>query len=204
MAGRDGLAEFFHRALAVGEEVARAPIEDGDLRRAVQGGLDADGGGGAAGAQHHETLALDLDAVLVEVADEAHAVGIVAGELAVLAHGDGVADADELGGGRQCVEIGSHGGLIRHGDVEAADAQGLQGLDGLLGLLQGDVEGQVRGIDAGALETIVIHGRGAGVAHRGADEAKELGVTGNSAFHLHILFFTFPALPARPGPGQRG
>ena len=37
-----------------------------------------------------------------------------------------------------------------------------------------------------------------------AQRAIELGVTGNSAFHLHILLFTFPALPARPGPGRRG
>ena len=174
--------------LAVGVKLVVA-VEDGDLRRAVQRRLHTDGGGSAARAQHHQTLALHFNAVLVEVADEAHAVGVVAGQPAVLADGDGVARADEPCGGGQLIQIGRHGGLAGHGDVEAAHAQGLEGLHARFGLLQRNVEGQIRGVDAGALEAVIIHGGRAGVSHRGADQAKELGMSGNSAFHSVILLY---------------
>ena len=42
------------------------------------------GGGGAAGAQDHQLLSPDFHAVLPEVADKADAVGVVAGEAAIL------------------------------------------------------------------------------------------------------------------------
>ena len=62
----------------------------------------------------------------MEIADKADAVGVVTGESAVLADGNGVAGADESGGGGQLVHQPRHGGLAGHGDVEAADAQGFQ------------------------------------------------------------------------------
>ena len=172
--------------LAVGVKLV-VTVENGNLRRAVQRRLYADSGGCAARAQYHQTLALHLDAVLVKVANEAHAVGVVAGQLAVLTDGNGVARADEPCGGGQLIQIGRHGGLAGHGDVEAAHAQGLEGLHARFGLLQRDVEGQIRGVEASALEAVIIHGGGAGVSHRGADQAKELGMSGNSAFHSVIL-----------------
>ena len=128
LAAGNGLAQLLHGVLAVGVELVLA-VEDGDLAGAVQSGLDADGGGGAAGTQHHQLLALDLHAVFVEVADKADAVGVVAGQLAVLAHGDGVAGADQLGSRGELIQQGSATAVLSgHGDVEAAHLQGLQGL----------------------------------------------------------------------------
>ena len=203
LAGRDGLGQLLHRVLSVGIEFI-LPVEDGDFRRAVQGRLDADGGGGAASAQDHQFLAPDLHAVLPEVADKADAVGVVSGEAAVLPHGDGVAGADELGGRGQRVHDPSYGGLVRHGDVEAARSQGLQGGHARHRLLQGDVEGQIGGIHAGAGKAVIVHGRGPGVAHRRADQAVELGVSGNPAFYGSLPPFISPAPQARPVPARPG
>ena len=94
----------------------------------------------------------------MEIADKADAVGVVTGESAVLADGNGVAGADESGGGGQLGHQPRHGGLAGHGDVEAADAQGFQRSQALLHLLQGNVKGQIGGVLAGAGEAVASQG----------------------------------------------
>ena len=157
LAAGHGLGQLLHSVPSVGEKLV-VTVEDGDLRRAVQSGLHADGGNRAACAQHHQTLAPDLHAVFVEIADKADAVGVVTGESAVLADGNGVAGADESGGGGQLVHQPRHGGPAGHGDVEAANAQGFQCSQALLHLLQGDVRGQIGGVLAGAGEAVASQG----------------------------------------------
>ena len=171
---------------AVGVEVIAGTVEDGDLSGAVQSGLHTDGGCCAACAHDHQFLALDFHAMLMQVADEAHTIGVVAGQLAVLVHGDGVAGADEFGCGGQLVHQVGDSGLVRHGHVEAAYAQGLEGFYACFHLLQGNVKGQVSGVNAQAFEGVVVHSGGAGVANGGADQAKELRVSRDSAFHIVI------------------
>ena len=113
-------------------------------------------------------------------------VGVVAGQLAGLVHGDGVAGADELGSGGQLVHQVGDSGLVRHGHVEAAYAQGLEGFYACFHLLQGNVKGQVSGVNAQAFKGVVVHSGGAGVADGGANQAKELRMSRDSAFHIVI------------------
>ena len=130
--------------------------------------------------------------MLVEIAHEADAVGVVAGELPVLPHGNGVAGADEPGGGREVIHDSRHSGLVRHGDVEASHLECLQSRHALLHLIQGDLKGQVGCIHPGAGKAVVVHGGGAGVAHGRANEAIELGMAGNSAIHgRFLLLYSF-------------
>ena len=185
--GGRGLGDGLQALLHPGPEGV-LQVEDGDLRRPLQGRLDGDGGGGSAAAQEDDLLPLHLHAAAAEVLGVAAAVGVVAHEGAVLID-DGVDGLDGLGGGGQFIEVGDDGVFAGHGDVGAPHPQGADGLDGIPGFLLGDVEGQVGPVQSELLEAVVIHGRGLGMLHRGADEPQQGG--GSGEMHELVLLASF-------------
>ncbi len=182
--------------------LAVAAAEHHDLAHAVEGGLRGDGGSGAAHAHLHHLLALALHAGIGEGGHEAVAVGVVAGEHAVVVH-HGVNRADDAGGRVQLVQVGHNGDLVRHGKVAAARIQEADGVDGLRHVISGNGEGHVRVVEPGALERQVVHGgRFAvmdGVAEQGAQAGGSGYVHGHGGSLLRAYvrraFGTFPASP---------
>ena len=170
-----------------------ADVEDVDLLDAVQGGLREDGRARAARADDGHLLADDVHAVLLEVAHEAGAVGVVPDGLSVL-HDHRVDGAHELGGVGQLVKVGEDQGLERHGDVVAGHAHGLHALDDRFEIVGLHVVDEVGVVEPQLVERGVVHGRRHRVLDRAADERDSLGVSRDAQFFSHEILLRLPTI----------
>ena len=103
--------------------------------------------------------------------------------------------------GGEPVAEGDHRPLVGHCQVEALDPHDPQAVDRGLQLAFLYVEGEVAGVDSGALERKVIHLGGDAVGDRAAQQAVEGGVAGDFLFHGDLFSFFFCNHCTKEGAG---
>jgi len=105
---------------------------------------------------------------------EAEAVGVRTLDPPVAEH-QRVDRAGALRGGFDPVAQGEGGFLVRDGGVRAAEAEVGEGAHRIGEALRADRQGQVGAVDAVPLEPGAVQQRRAGMRHRPAEDAGELG-----------------------------
>ncbi len=138
---------------------------------------------------------------LLQVGDEAEAVGIVAEDGAVVAHHQHVDGADALGDRGQFVDEAERALLVRQGDVAAAEAERRQRADALLQLARVRGERDVGAVDPELLQPVAMQPRRARVVDRPAEDAGDAGLAGES---LDAHRVTIPCSRRMPSTGSKG
>ena len=149
-------------------------VDDGDVLRAGERALHADGLARAARAEQDDLLSLDGRALHLHGLDKALAVGVLADVAAVfLVHG--VHRADDARRLAHAVQEGDDPHLVGHGEVEALHVDGARAGNGRAQRLGLHLRGDVAVVEAlGAKARLLHHARGV-VVHGVAEYADQLG-----------------------------
>lgn len=182
--GAGGCDEVGEGAAAVRRVIFRRAIDDGEVGGPGECEFDADGAGGAAGAEEDDALALRFGE-RAEGGEEAFAVGVFAEEFVALAS-DAVDGADFLGGVGEAIEERDDGDLMRDGAVGAAEVHRAHAGDGGGEVVGGDFEGEIAPgevvVAIGGLDHRLGGVFGDGLAEDGGDLLFEIGGHGEVVF----------------------
>ena len=191
------LLNFFHCFFAVCVKFIFS-VEDGKLLCAIQCALHLNCGCSTACTHHGDFLTLHINTVFLQVSDKAHAVCVIAVELAILYH-NGIAGTNQLCRIGKLVHQLCNSCFAGHCYVKALTAQYLQCIDCLLCFFQRHIVCQISIVQTGLCEAVVIHGGRAAMPYGGTNQTKHACSACDSFFHCIFppLFFSFVRFPVR-------